>query len=133
METTIAVRSTVIAIPEEIVRIREEWIITKQAELEMARQALVRLEESGATERRLKRTRERINLLKRVVTALAKGFVPIPRFDSQKLTLDQEDLPLKAIVAVNEAQAQKIFDEFRIVLGRDSQVRQGPYGRIPRS
>ena len=132
MGTTLVTRSAVITVPDDIVRIRDEWVVTKQTELTMAREALVRLQESGATERRIKRTQERISLLRRVVRALEKGYVPIPRFDSNKLTLDQEELPLKAIVAVNEAQAQKLFDEFRIVQGSEGLARQGPYGRMPR-
>ena len=132
METALVTRSTVITLPNDIVRIREDWVKSKQAELEMARMALARLDESGATPRRLQTVRERISLLRRVVKALEGGFVPIPRFSSTKLRLDQEDLPLKAIIAVNEAQAQKVFDEFRIVLGQEGSSRQGPYGRIAR-
>ena len=132
MEQKIALRTQtpVLTIPEDFSQIRQHWIEAKEQELERAETAFVAFSESGATDRRIRRTKERINLLKKVVRALKNGFVPIPRFDSTKLTLDFEELPLNVIVAVNQAKAQFLFDEFRLITGREAVNRRGRLGRL---
>lgn len=118
--------SAVITMPEEIAAIRQVWVESKEQELEAAQKAYVALTETGVSERKLKRVRERIGLLRKVVRALNAGYIPIPRFDSAKLKVDYQELPLKAIVAINEAAAQKLFDEFRFIEGREADNRRGP-------
>ena len=131
-QVSLSTRSTVITIPEEIAQIRQSWAESKRQELAMAQSAYGALQEAGATARKLQRVREQIAMLRKVIRALDAGFVPIPRFDSEKLRLDTEELPLKAITAINEATAQRIFDELRLVAGRDPVSRRGPRGRITR-
>ena len=131
MTTSIVRTVQAITIPEEIGVIREQWVESKREELERARVATAQLREAGATTARLRRSEERVTLLRKVVRALDAGFIPIPRFDSSKLRLDLEELPLKVIMRVNEVVAQKVFDELRLVSGQVSQGRRGRYGRQP--
>ena len=121
MEAEIAVQTAVITVPDEIVVVRQTWVTSKKEELTNAEQALVALKSAGATSRKIQRVQERINLLRKIVRALEAGFLPIPRFDAHKLRLDQENLPLKAVLAIENATAQKLFDEFRIITGRNGQ------------
>ena len=124
--------TAIITKPEDIAEIRQEWLEGKKRELESAKVALDELGEVGASERKIRRTKERVGLLKKVVRCLENGFIPIPRFDSNRLRLENEELPLSAITAVKEATAQKIFDEFRIVQGREAMNQRGPRGRLAR-
>lgn len=129
METEIAVQTAVITVPDEIVGIKKTWLATKHQELEAADKAIQSLEKSGATPRKVQRVKERRALLRKTIAALDAGFLPIPRFSSQKLTLDQEELPLKAVLAIENAVAQKLFDEFRFVTGQQGNSRRGRYAR----
>ena len=125
----ITTQSAVIKVPDDFIGVRQGWVEQKQQELVTARQALALLQESEATPRRIKRVQERVALLKKVVRALEKGYIPIPRFYVNKLTLDMEDLPIGAIAAINEAKAQHLFDEFVIASGQPQSCPRGPYGR----
>jgi len=107
-------------IPEEIAIINEQWVEGKELELANARYALQMLEESGASSRKMRRIKERVGLLVKVVEALKKGCIIIPRFDTSTLRIEQEELPLKAIIAINEAKAKQVFDDYRIVMGREA-------------
>ena len=128
--TTLAVQEThIIKVPEDLVGIRKEWVKSKEVELIRAEEALKALRATDASPARLERTSRRITLLRKVVKALQAGFIPIPRFASTTLRTDMEWLPTKVIIAVSEAKAQPLFDEFRIVAGQEGQSRQGPYGR----
>ena len=121
----LAVVTHPITVPEEIIQIRATWVKSKEIELERARSALQQLRESDASERRIQRVTERVSLLRKVVRVLQAGYLPIPRFQGDLLRLDMEELPLKAIVAVNEAAAQKLFDEFRLVQGVGATSKRG--------
>ena len=130
-EVAITTGKRVLTIPEDFSQIRQTWIKSKEEELVKAEQALVALSATDATDRRIRRTKERINLLKRVVHALKSGYVLIPRFNSDKLTMDMEELPLGAITAIDEAKAQHLFDEFRLIRGNLPEYRRGNMGRRP--
>lgn len=114
-----------------IVRLKSAWIDGKRGELERAVEALRRLKSANAGDGRLGRLRERIALLRKVVRALEAGYIPLPRFDAERLRIDTEELPLSALVAVDEAQASALFDEIRLVRGQESRSR-APWSRARR-
>ena len=113
-------QSMIIRQPTDLVRLHPDWIAQKEAELADAEAALKTLAGLGASEWRIERVTKRVRLLRKTVKALQAGFVPIPRFRSEKLTFDIERLPLDVIVAVDEAKSKKVFDEFRIVVGTEA-------------
>lgn len=106
-----------ITVPEEIASIRDAWVKSKHAELETAETALAELRKTG-THGKIKRVESRVTFLRKCVRALDAGFVPMPRFDGALLNLEVEQLPLKALIRVNEVTAQKLFDEIRFVAGQ---------------
>lgn len=127
---TVHTEDKILTIPGDFSQVRQSWIAAKETELTKAQDALLALQETDATERRIRRTKERVSLLKKTIRALKAGYIPIPRFDSNKLTLDMEELPVNAIIAVSEAKAQALFDEFRLITGHIANNRRGRYGRI---
>lgn len=111
----------------DAVVVQPSWLDAKRTELakaEAAHQALVNLK---ATPRRKGLAMERVKFLRRVVTAMERGFVPLPRFDSETLQLDVEELPVVALQQLAAAKRTHAFDEVRFVRGRapDSRPRSG--------
>lgn len=108
-----------ITVPEEIAVIRAAWVKSKHEELDRAELALKELRKAGVTGK-LKRVEGRVSFLRKCVKALDAGYVPMPRFDSTLLNIEVEQVPLKALIKVNEATAQKIFDEIRFIAGQEA-------------
>jgi hypothetical protein len=50
---------------------------------------------------------------------------PIPRFDSEELELEVEELPAEALVAMARVQGKRLFDEIHYVPGRVADSRPG--------
>lgn len=107
----------IITVPEEIMRVREAWVTQKREELTAATQALEALRSLHAGAARLERCKKTVGLLRKVVRALEHGYIPIPRFRADTLRFELDELPLKAILSIQQAQAQKLFDEYRLVTG----------------
>lgn len=126
METIELVKRDTVAItaPDDIITVRQQWVDTKKQELEAAEKALESLRKIDATTARIDRTRKTVYLLRKVVRALERGYIAVPRFVGQTLRFDLEELPLKVIFAVDQAKAQKLFDEFRLVQGNDLSTQQ---------
>lgn len=119
---------------EDVAEIRGTWVESKRQELALAESALKALRATEGVNPngwRVRNVQNRVKLLRGVVRALERGFIPIPRFDSLKLQIETEELPVSALVAFQVAQAEKIFDEIRFVRGRAPEGRRGPYGRSP--
>lgn len=125
-------QTSVITLPDEVALVRQEWITSKETELAQCREAAEKLKGLGATDAKMRRVRERINILQKTVNALKAGYIPIPRFQTSTLRLDLEELPLKAIVALDKAKGTALFDEIHFVAGREATSRRGPYRRQPR-
>lgn len=124
---------TAIARLENIIEIRSSWIDAKRQELATAEEAArTLLQVEGMSDFRIKRANARVRLLRKVVDALERGFVPLPRFSSRKLDVAIEELPVKALAALAEAQAEKIFDEIRFVPGDVGESRRGVRRRAAR-
>lgn len=135
--------TTAIALPtasaitrlENVAEIRGTWLESKRQELGLAEAAvgaLANTEGIAPNSWRLRNAQNRVRLLRKVVRALEHGFVPIPRFSSQTLDLDLEELPVSAIVALKEAQAEEIFEEIRFVRGDVGDSRRGRARRAAR-
>ena len=119
-------QSLVVRNPTDLVSLSPKWLEQKKEEQAKAELALASLKALGASEWRIERVTKRVRLLRKTVKALEAGFVPIPRFDSTKLTFDIEQLPLDVLTMVEEAKIQKVFDEFRFVAGNEN---ERSYGR----
>jgi len=118
---------------EDVVEVRGTWVEAKRRELadaEAAVDALRSLAEVPAF--RIKRAVARAGLLRKVVRALERGFIPIPRFSSRRLDVRFDELPVRAIAALGEAQALGIFDEIRFVAGDEGEHRRGRRRRATR-
>lgn len=113
---------------EGILEVRQTWIANKEADLSTAEQALASYKAMGAPKPKLTSLKRRVALLRRTVNALKRGFIPMPRFDGNTLSLDMVDMPVKALVAVQEARASKLFSELRIVQGVEP-TSTGSWGR----
>lgn len=120
---------------ENVAEIRGTWVESKRQELALAEAAVGALATTDGiapNSWRLRNAQNRVRLLRKVVRSLERGFIPIPRFNSRKLDLDLEELPVSAIVALKEAQAQEIFDEVRFVPGDVGASRRGRARRAAR-
>lgn len=128
MAETLVLResSVVVKVPENLIALRQSWLEGKRAELARAEMALKELKGAGASPRKIERVAERVRLLRKVGSCLEAGYMPMPRFGGEKLTLELEELPLNALIAVNDAVAQELFDEIRFVAGGE---RTRGYGR----
>lgn len=104
---------------EDVVNIRDSWLADKKAELERAVEANKALAGAGASETKLRYSRNRVSMLRKVVNIIESGFVPIPRFSADTLNIDFEQMPLKAIAAVSDAKASGLFDEIKVVRGTE--------------
>lgn len=118
--------------PERLSSIHHRWLEEKRAQLsraQVALEAVVRLfQQGGLTEERVKRVRERVQFLGRVVSAMEHGYVPIPRLGGQRLQIEAEELPPEVLLAYAQAQGAKLFGEFRLVAGEEASSR-GRRGR----
>lgn len=114
-------------LPSPMVTTADRWLQQKRDELARAEAAVPALRTLGAKPARIRRVRERIRFLKRFVGALEHGYVPIPRFDSQDLDVDVDELPAEALVAMANAKALRLFDQVRFVPGRRAESRPGPH------
>lgn len=127
MSNAIAVRDKKAAIErlttslEQVVQIRSEWLEDKRRELASAIEAQKALAGTGASETKLRYARNRVAVLRKIVNCLEAGFVPIPTFDSEKINVDIQQFPLKALLAINDANASGLFDEVRYVKGREQE------------
>jgi len=115
--------STIIRKPADVLAVAGHWLANKQAELDRAEAAVKALGTLGVTPRRRALARERVKFLRRFVKALQSGYVPIPRFDSEKLDLNTEELPAEALVAMADVKTKRLFDEVVYVTGREAQSR----------
>lgn len=111
-------RYAIVTSASDLSAVRDTWITTKRVELQRGLGALVALRKAGASAARLAAVRDRVGMLKKVVKALELGYVPIPRFDSQTLNIDVQELPGPALVALAAARQAKLFHEVRFVTGR---------------
>lgn len=116
---------------EDIVTIRDRWIDGKRQELERAIEAHKALVGAGASETKQRYSRNRVQLLRKIVNCLEAGFVPIPRFTANKVNVDLEELPLNALMALNDAKATGLFDEVKLVSGDRPDVGSKARGRDP--
>jgi len=132
--------TTALAIPaasaitrlENVAEIRSTWLDTKRAELDQAEQAAGALERLyGADATRVKTAAKRVGFLRRVLAALERGMVPIPRFSGRRLTT-LDELPVSAIVALDAAGVTKVFDEILFVQGEFGETRRGQRRRQQR-
>jgi hypothetical protein len=109
-----------ITLPDEVVEVRGQWIESKRQELQLAMGAAKDLRALKVSGARLTRANDRVRLLRKVVAALEAGYIPIPRFDGEKLDVDLEELPAKAIAALVVGGRARLFDEVRLVAGQES-------------
>jgi hypothetical protein len=114
-----------VSMPAHVVSTANAWLEQKTDELAQAEQALSALRRLGGGHARLARVRERIRFLRHFVKAMNAGFLPIPRFDSERLDIDVEELPAEALVAMANANALRVFDEVRFVPGQVPTSRPG--------
>jgi hypothetical protein len=115
--------------PRQLVQVREHWIQTKREELARADQVLVALKDRPGTHAKIQRVKDRVRVLRKFLRALEGGYMPIPRFDSETLRLEVEELPAQAIIAMAAAEETGAFDEVRFVRGREGDTRRGPHAR----
>jgi hypothetical protein len=114
---------------ESVVAVRGEWVEAKRTELAGAEEALEALEALyGPDATRVRRVRGRVTLLRRVVRALERGYIPLPRFGSTRVNA-LEELPLRAVLALKAATDAAVFDEVRYVGGMPSESHRGRQGR----
>lgn len=117
---------------EDVAQIRSTWLDSKRQELIQAEQAAGALERLyGADSTRVKTAVKRVGFLRRVLAALERGMVPIPRFSASRLTT-LDELPVSAIVALDAAGATKVFDEVLFVQGDVGETRRGRRRRAQR-
>lgn len=110
---------------EDALSIREDWVKQREQELATAEEGLKRLEavpfedwwQIGMTEVKLEIMRRDVSFLRQVVKTMQSGYVPIPRFEGQRLNLQITAVPLKALVAITKAAEAKLFHQFQIVEG----------------
>lgn len=107
---------------------REAWIEEKEAELAEAKTiaqsyALINPE---ATPRQVKRVKEKVKFLEKFLETIKAGYIPIPRFDSRHIDYSETPMPAHALMNIKTARESGVFDEIRIVEGREGQ-RMGPY------
>lgn len=115
----------------EAIEVQSTWLHLKEQELERMLEARAALKALGGHESRLARLADRVQLTRKVIAALRAGFVPIPRFDAHKLNPDVDVLPTRVLVAYAAAQNTELFDEVRLVEGRQSRSHHlGPNPRI---
>jgi hypothetical protein len=117
--------TTLIRKPADVLAVAGHWLDDKQAELARAEAAVKALTSLDASPARRRLVRERVKFLRRFVKALRSGYVPIPRFDADKLDLDTEELPAEALVAMADVKTKRLFDEIRYVTGRRPDSRPG--------
>ena len=105
------------------------WIRAKRTELTACDAAIQAAKDANAGSNKLARLRERRRLLAKCVEVMELGYVPIPRFDANKLNIEIDVLPTAALVALGEATQLGVFDEFRLVTGRVSDSRPARFGQ----
>lgn len=113
----------------EAVEVQSTWLALKEAELERMLEARSALQAIGGHTSRLARLADRIQLTRKVIACLRAGFIPIPRFDANKLNADVDVLPTRVLVAYAAAQNAEVFDEIRLVTGRESRSFRGAVER----
>lgn len=118
-------RAIVIRNPAEVLSVANHWLEQKRQELQRAQLAAKALVQLGVPPARRRLARERVRFLKRFVSALEHGYVPIPRFDADTLDLNIEELPAEALVALGQSKTKRLFDEVRYVTGRQPDSRPG--------
>ena len=74
----------------------------------------------GQLRRRVGTIARRHSQAKRILGALEAGYMPMPRFPALTLEFCFELIPVEAIEAMGQAHDSGLFDEFRIVDGRDA-------------
>ncbi len=109
---------TVIRRPADVLAVAGHWLEAKRGELERAEAAVKALRTLGATPARRRVARERVRFLRRFVDALESGYVPIPRFDGDKMDIETEELPAEVMVALASVTTKRLFDEVQYVTGR---------------
>lgn len=119
--------AAVITAVEDILEVRQMWVASKEQELATVEAALAALRQAKGTEARIRRTERRVAFLRKVIRVLKAGYIPIPRFEISGNAYDLEEMPIKALTAINEAQAAGVFDRICSVAGR--QPWRHPYGR----
>ena len=98
----------------------------RRSEMEELRQGLAAAEAAGIEEQ-ARRYRTRITRRQRdvvraenIVGALEAGFVPMPRLPAVTLRHVLGLIPPEALLALGEAKETGLFDEFRVVDGRNA-------------
>ena len=125
----------VLANPQELQATHAAWITRKKEELADCEKALdVYRNQDGVTPRQIRRVKEKVAFLSKVIVALEKGYLPIPRFDTSPYHLHEMDTPVPVSILLNVERARRegIFTEFRLVEGRAQGQRQGPYPALGR-
>ena len=112
--------ATVITAVQDILEVRQTWVTGKAQELALAEAALKELQQAKAGEARIRRTQRNVQFLRKVVRVLKAGYLPIPRFEVSGNAFSLDEMPLKAIIAINEAQQQGVFDRIVSIAGRQA-------------
>lgn len=110
--------ATVVVQPQQMLSMHSHWMETKRTELAEAKSALKALTALGGGPARRSRVRERVRFLERFVKAMGMGYLPIPRFNSETLDVDLDELPAAALTAWAAAKESKVFQEVRFVPGQ---------------
>ena len=125
----------VLANPQELQATHAAWITRKKEELADCEKALdVYRNQDGVTPRQIRRVKEKVAFLSKVIVALEKGYLPIPRFDTSPYSLQETDMPVPVSILLNVEKARRdgVFTEIRLVEGRAQGQRQGPYPALGR-
>lgn len=124
--SAIFVRSNLQRFHERLWREAREVAERRQGEIEELREGLRIAEETGQEEqarryrnRVTRRTRD-VERADRILQALEAGFVPMPRLPAVNLEYALGLVPPDALLALDEAKKTGLFDEFRVVDGRNA-------------
>jgi len=73
----------------------------------------------GQLRKRITELTRQVSVARRTFDALDAGFIPMPRMPAVKLEYAMGLIPIEALECLAEAKDTGLFDEFRIVDGRD--------------
>lgn len=77
---------------------------------------------------RLARLKKNLVAAQRMVEALHAGYVPLPRMPAVKMDYMYQVMPAEVLDALTEAAEQNVFEEFRVIDGRDTNRMGVPVG-----
>lgn len=122
----IFVRSNLQRFHERLYQEAKEVAEKRQAEVEELREGLCAAEATDQHEQarryrnRITRRSRDVNRAERVLEALQAGYVPMPRLPAVSLAYALGLIPPDALLALDEAKKTGLFEEFRVVDGRNA-------------